>query len=293
MIQRATSQIDYLLRETFTGLRRNIWMIWAAVSTLSVLLFLLGLGLQFSWQLQEAVSALGSQLEISIYLKPGVRTASVEPTLKTFVGIEKIASTSREQAWAAMQKELGVESDPSASLGGNPLVDSLRVQVARPEAVAPLAQQIKHLEGVETVSYGSEAARRLGQIQEAMHWVGLAFTVILSVATVAVITTTIRLVVLSRRKEIEVMQLVGATPLRIATPFILEGFLFGIVGAGLAWGLIQATGRIVEQKRLELLPFLQWQTSQISPATLPLILLGIGVSLGVLGSFIAVWRAIR
>ncbi|BAC88589.1 cell division protein FtsX [Gloeobacter violaceus] len=293
MIQRVTTQVDYLLREAFTGLRRNLWMIWSAVSTLAVLLFLLGLGLRASWQLQDAVSDLGSRLEISIYLDPGVRAAAVEPDLRTLVGVDEIKSVSKEQAWAALKKDLGVRSDPGESLGGNPLVDSLRVRIAQPEAVAPLAAQIQQIEGVEEVSYGSEAAQRLDQIQQAMRWVGLALTAVLGVATVAVITSTIRLIVQSRRKEIEVMQLVGATPLRISMPFILEGLAFGIAGALIAWGLIEATSRVVAQKQLELLPFLQWQPSEPAAFTLPLILLGVGVALGMLGSLIAVRRAIR
>ncbi len=292
MIQRVTTQADYLLREAFTGLMRSGWMLWAAVSTLSALLFLLGLGLEVSWQMESALTKLGSQMEISVYLEPRARARQLEPRLNELVGVEQVQSTTREAAWASLQKELGVQGDATASLGGNPLVDSLRVRVRDPHQVVALAGQIKALPGVERVHFGSEAAERLGRVQEALRWVGIALTAILSTATVAVITNTIRLIVLSRSKEIEVMQLVGATPLRIVTPFIVEGLAFGVVGALCAWGLLKVLGHLVEQKRQELLPFLEWQQTG-SETELPAILFGVGISLGVLSSLLAVRRTIR
>ncbi|MBC7881097.1 MAG: ABC transporter permease [Anaerolineae bacterium] len=290
MIRRFTTQSDYLLREALIGLWRGGWMNWAAISTLTALLFLLGLGLQVSTQLDGALAKLGSQLEISVYLQPKVRAIALEPKLRSLPDVLQVQSIPKEVAWEALQKELGVQGDISESLGGNPLVDTLRVQVARPTVVAHLAQQIQSLQGVESVNYGSEAAERLGSLQKALGWAALTLASILGISTVAVITTTIRLIVLSRRKEIEVLQLVGATPLRIAIPFVLEGFALGLLGTGFAWGLLLVTGSFVEQKRQEFLPFLAPE-----PIHLPLglILLGTGTGLGVIGSLLAVRSALR
>jgi len=290
MIRRFTTQSDYLLREALIGLWRGGWMNWAAISTLTALLFLLGLGLQVATQLDGALAKLGSQLEISVYLQPEVRAIDLEPKLRSLPDVLRVQSIPKEVAWEALQKELGVQEDISESLGGNPLVDSVRVQVARPTVVAHLAQQIQSLQGVESVNYGSEAAERLGSLQKALGWVALTLASILGISTIAVITTTNRLIVLLRRKEIEVLQLVGATPLRIAIPFVLEGFALGLLGTGFAWGLLLVTGSFVEQKRQEFLPFLAPE-----PIHLPLglILLGTGTGLGVIGSLLAVRSALR
>jgi cell division transport system permease protein len=289
MIRRFTTQSDYLLREALIGLWRSGWMNWAAITTLTTLLFLLGLGLQIATQLDGTLAKLGSQLEISVYLQPEVRGIDFAPKLRSLPDVLQVQTIPKEVAWEALQKELGVQGDISESLGGNPLVDTLRVQVSRPIVVAQLAQKIQSFQGVASVNYGSEAAERLGSLQKALGWGALALISVLGIATVAVITTTIRLVVLSRRKEIKVLQLVGATPLRIAIPFVLEGFILGIAGTGCAWGLLLATGSFVEQKRQEFLPFLTPE-----PAHLPLafILLTTGTGLGVLGSLFAVRSAI-
>lgn len=293
MIQRMTTQVDYLLRETVTGLVRSGWMNWAAVSTLTALLFLLGLGLETSWQLEGAIARLGSQMEISVYLEPEIRYGGLDAQIRVLPGVIQVQGTSRETAWRALQKELGIQGDATTNLAGNPLVDHLRVRVDNPLAVAPLAARIKQLPGVADISYGSEAAERLARIQQALRWSGLAVTIILGTAAVTVIMTTIRLVILSRRKEIEVMQLVGATPLRIATPFVLEGLFFGALGTLFACGLLHLVSQLFEQKRQELLPFLIWQQSNPSLPPLPVVLLAIGSLLGVLGSLLAVRRVLK
>jgi cell division transport system permease protein len=290
MIRRFTTQSDYLLREALIGLWRSGWMNWAAISTLTALLFLLGLGLQIATQLDSALAKLGSQLEISVYLQPEVRAIDFAPKLRSLPDVLQVQTIPKEVAWETLQKELGVQEDISESLGGNPLVDTLRVQVSRPTVVVQLAQQIQSFQGVESVNYGLEAAERLGSLQKALGWVALVLISVLGIATIAVITTTIRLIVLARRKEIEVLQLVGATPLRIAIPFVLEGFILGVAGTGCAWGLLLVTGNFVEQKRQEFLPFLA-----LEPIKLPLafILLSAGTGLGVIGSLFAVRSAIR
>jgi cell division transport system permease protein len=290
MIRRFTTQSDYLLREALIGLWRSGWMNWAALSTLTALLFLLGLGLQIATQLDSALAKLGSQLEISVYLQPEVRAIDFAPKLRSLPDVLQVQTIPKEVAWETLQKELGVQEDISESLGGNPLVDTLRVQVSRPAVVAQLAQQIQSFQGVEHVNYGSEAAERLGSFQKALGWVALVLISVLGIATIAVITTTIRLIVLARRKEIEVLQLVGATPLRIAIPFVLEGFILGVAGTGCAWGLLLGMSNFVEQKRQEFLPFLAPQPIQLP---LALILLSAGTGLGVIGSLLAVRSAIR
>ena len=95
-----------------------------------------------------------------------------------------------------------------------------------------LAEQLSGLNGVEDVGYVDEAVKRIAQLNQGLNWVSIAVTSVLTLTAIAVITTTIRLIVMARRREIEVMQLVGATTLWIYFPFILQGIVFGIVGGG-------------------------------------------------------------
>jgi len=293
MMQKMTTQVDYLLRETLTGLTRSGWMNWAAISTLTALLFLLGLGVQVSWQIEGILDRLGSRLEVSVYLEPEVAYPSLEPEIRALPGVVAVVGQSREEAWTSLRQELGVEGDAARDLGGNPLVDSLRVQVDEPLRVAELAERIRQIAGVEAVNYGSQTAERLARVQQAVRWASLAVTLILGAATVTVITTTIRLVILSRRQEIEVMQLVGATPLRIAAPFLLEGLFFGTVATGFAWGLLALAEHFFQRKLQQLLPFLQLPEAVPGLPPVPLLLLGAGCLLGTVGSLLAVRRALR
>ena len=288
------TKLDYLMRETLLGLRRGGWLNWAAVSTLMVLLFLVGSSLQLSWGLESTLESLGSQVEISAFLKPEVAATSLESDIAEMDGVEVVRSIPKDDAWQALLEAMGT-ADPQTTvteLGANPLVDSLRIQAKSTDFLPAIAGAIEQLAGVDEVYYGSEVVTRLGQLRDGVNVATVAITGGLTLTTVAVITTTIRLIVMARRREIEVMALVGATSTWIYMPFILQGIVFGIVGAIVAWGAILGTQQLMGDVLSHMLamPFLQVAdlNSRATVALLPLILLGVGTFLGATGSLIAV-----
>jgi cell division transport system permease protein len=287
------NQLDYLLKESITGLKRAGWMNGAAVGVLTILLYLFGLGWQMVWQMEQAMTSLGAQLEISVYLKPDAEVAPLMTRATRLVGVDQVTLTTRAQAWASLQKEGVVPQDLPAMVGENPLVDVVHVHVHSPERVAPLAQQIQGWTGVDGVRYGNEAAERLGDLKQILSWFGLALVLLLAGATVAVIMTAIGLVVAARQREIEVMQLVGASPAWVYTPFILEGVILGIVGATCAWSLINLTKEFLSQQINQYLPFISFSDAAPTPWHLPLILVGSGLLLGSSSSWLAVTRYLR
>jgi len=294
---RFLTKLDYLLRETLLGLRRGGWMNWAAISTVTVLLFLFGTGLQTSWQLEGLLNQVGSQLEVSAYLETGVDGAMLKPVIERFPEAEVVKSISKEEAWASLVKDLGISDlkDASRQLEGNPLVDELKVRAKSSASVPILAKKLKNLQGVEDVQYVDEAVKRIAQLDRGLNWLSLMITGLLTVTTIAVISTTIRLIVMARRREIEVMQLVGATSSWIYFPFILQGIVFGVVGATIAWGLIRAVGQFLQTLLAQQPEFVQFLAAEgslrpINSIALPLILLGFGGSVGLLGSLLAVRR---
>jgi cell division transport system permease protein len=292
-VQQVFTRADFILKETLIGLRRGGWMNWAAVSTLVILLFLFGFGARLSWQLQNAVSALGSQLEVSVYLTPEATGKKLMQKAETLDGVQKVTLQTKKDALSQLQKEMGLKQDLTQTLEGNPLVDSLRVKVATPEQVTTVAEQLKELPGVAQTRYGGEAANRLIQIDKTVRWIGLGVTGLLGFTAVAVITTTIRLVVLSRRKEIEVMQLVGAAPIWIYMPFLLEGLTLGLVAAMIAWGGLLYTDQFLAQQIQVNVPFIVLEVTEEQANLLPWILVGSGVGLGSLGSLLAVSKYLR
>ncbi len=270
-------------------------MNWAAVSTVTVLLFLFGVGLQSSWQLEGLLNQFGSQLEVSVYLDTGVPADALKPQIEKLSQVASVTAVSKEEAWANLVKELGVSNlkDATQQLEGNPLVDELKVKATKPEAVPILAQQLSAFQGVDKVQYVDEAVKQVSQLNRGLSWVSLGITSLLTMTAVAVITTTIRLIVMARHREIEVMQLVGATTTWIYLPFILQGILFGAVGAGVAWGLLLGLQQSIAQFMAQQPEFVQVIANglRLSPMEwllLPLILLGFGASVGLMGSLFAV-----
>jgi len=288
---------DYLLRETLLGLKRSGWMNWAAVSTVTVLLFLFGMSLQASWQLGGLVNQFGSQLEVSVYLETGVQADDLKPLMQSMPEVTSVISIPKEEAWGELVKDLGLSDIQGATeqLNGNPLVDQMTVKAKSSEAVPILAAKLKQVQGVDEVKYGDEAVKRLAQLNQGLNWVSLGITTMLILTAIAVINTTIRLIVMARRREIEVMQLVGATQTWIYLPFVLQGLILGGVGAFIAWGLIAIVQSFLARLLVQQPEFIKFLTDGMQltaqeSLALPLILLALGGSVGLMGSLFAVRR---
>ncbi|MGD1940342.1 MAG: cell division protein FtsX [Leptolyngbyaceae cyanobacterium] len=292
---KAFTKADYLIRETLLGLRRGGWMNWAAISTMTVLLFLFGVSLQASWQLEGLLNQFGSQLEVSVYLDSGVQADSLQATVAALPEVTTVEAVPKEAAWQELVTDLGISDIAGATeqLKGNPLVDALRVKARQSEAVPTLAAQLLNLEGVNEVLYVDEAVQRIQQLNDGLRWSSFFVISVLSLTAIAVITTTIRLIVMARRHEIEVMQLVGATRIWIYLPFILQGTFFGLVGAGVAWGLLIGIHQFLYELVNQLPDFIQFVVNglRLTPKQtilLPSSLLGLGCAVGLLGSLVAV-----
>lgn len=272
-------------------------MNWAAVSTVTVLLFLFGLSLQTSWQVEKLLYQFGSQLEVSVYLEPDIQAQSLEPLIAKMPEVTAIHTITKDEAWSKLVKEMGISDIEGVTqqLGENPLVDEIEVKARNSQVVPTLATQLVKLQGVDTVQYIDEAVRRIAQLHRGLNWITLTITIILTVTAIAVTTTTIRLIVMARRQEIEIMQLVGATSVWIYLPFILQGITFGLVGGAIAWSFISVIQQFLTKLLANQPEFIQFITNgiQLTPAQillLPLILLSFGAAVGLMGSLFAVRR---
>ncbi len=297
---KSITKLDYLLRETLLGLRRGGWMNWAAISTVTVLLFLFGMSLQTSWQLEKLLNQFGSQVEVSVYLDPVTRAETVKPVIANLPEVAAVESITKEQAWATLVRELGSSDIDGATqqLGSNPLVDELKVRARKVEVMPVLATQLAQLPGVKEVQYVDQAVKRLAQLHGGLKWVSLMIVSTLTLTSIAVIATTIRLIVMARQREIEIMQLVGATRAWIYLPFILQGTGFGLAGAAIAWSLISTTQHFLGKLLASQPEFIQFLTRNLALSLtqgylLPLILLSFGATVGLMGSLFAVRRFAR
>lgn len=275
-------------------------MNWAAVSTVTVLLFLFGMSLQTSWQVEKLLNQFGSQLEVSVYLDAGTRAESIEPLIKNMPEVVSMQTITKEEAWTKLVKELRISDIAGATqqLGENPLVDELKVKARNSQVVPNLATQLAKLQGVDMVQYVDEAVKRIAQLHQGLNWVTLTITIILTITAIAVTSTTIRLIVMARRQEIEIMQLVGATSAWIYLPFILQGIAFGLIGGAIAWSFISVIQQFLNKLLANQPEFIQFITNGLQLTTaqvllLPLILLSFGAAVGLMGSLFAVRRFAR
>jgi cell division transport system permease protein len=271
----------------------------ATVCTIALLLFLFGVSVRSSWQLEQLVSRFGNQVEVAVFLNPGVSSSSLETIVAQFPEVTSVQSVSKDEAWQTLQGELGLPdlADIREQLNGNPLVDELRVRAKTPEVVAALAERLNNLKGVESVQYQVDLVEQLRQLQQGLMNIGSVIIAALFITTIAVINTTIRLILVACRPEIEIMQLVGATRLWICGHFVLQGIGFGLSGGVVAWVTLMAVQQVLQGVLAQQPEFIQflWRTPTILPwegLILLVLLLGLGGSVGLLGSLFAVWDLI-
>lgn len=272
-------------------------MNWAAISTVMVLLFLFGLCVQTSWQLDSLLNHFGTQLEVSVYLQPEVEGIEVQPKVAELPDVEQVRVITRDEAWPALLQELGVSNVTVATeqLEGNPLVDELKVLATEAGQIPELIAQIEQFPEVDRALYLNEATERFEQLQRSLNSVSLVVTVVLSLTAIAVITTTLNLIAVARRRELEIMQLVGATQTWVVLPFMLHGIIFGGVGAVLALGLMAALRVAIAQLLTNQTGFLQFLAEGLTLTTvqgflLPVVVVGLGVAIGMVGSLFAIRR---
>lgn len=294
------TRLRFLLRETWLGLQRGGWMNWAAISTVTVLLFLLGAGILLGWQLDYGINQTGNQLEIATFLKSGVEAESLLPLVEKLPGVAGLEVISKETAWAALGQDLGLENIKGVTeqLSGNPLVDEIRVKARSPEALPDLARQLKALQGVDDVRYLPDVLQQLNQLNQGLSRLGWGLVAMLTLAALAVITTTIRLIVIARQPEIEIQQLVGATSRWIALPFIFQGLAFGWIGGMLSWLLLLGLRQTLIHMLASQPPLIRSLVNAQAIGAgqqllLPLMLLGFGGAVGMFGSLLAVQRSAR
>lgn len=272
-------------------------MNWAAISTVMVLLFLFGLCVQTSWQLDSLLNHFGTQLEVSVYLQPEVEGVELQSQVAELPDVEQVRVITREEAWPALLQELGVNNVTVATeqLEGNPLVDELKVLATEAGRIPELIAQLEEFPEVDRALYLNEATERFEQLQRSLNSVSLVVTVVLSLTAIAVITTTLNLIAVARRRELEIMQLVGATQTWVVLPFMLHGIIFGGVGAVLALGLMAALRVAIAQILANQTGFLQFLAEGLTLTTvqgilLPVVVVGLGVAIGMVGSLFAIRR---
>ncbi len=217
---------------------RNSFMSIASIVTVALSFFILGIFAIMVANLDNFADNLENQVQISVYLKDGLTTEqvmSVGKRLKALPEVRQIKFTNKDQAMTELKERMKDQPGILEALEGkNPLPTSYEITFTQAGAVKKAAQIVATYPEVESSHYGQEIIEQLLNITRVIRWGGMALIVLLTVATLFIISNTIRLTVFARRKEIGIMKYVGATNWFIRWPFLLEGLLLGFIGGVIA-----------------------------------------------------------
>lgn len=291
-IKRYWRQIGFIGEEALASITRSGWMSWVVVMTMAVSLTILGGFWLLSEDLYGLARSVGSKVEIMVFTKDSADAKQMATSIRAMDGVQEVSIITKDEAWATLQQDMKGRVRFDALLE-NPLPDTLRVKVLDSDDTPEVAAAIATMKGVEDLNWGQSLHAKIQQIATFTRLIGILITGLLMAATFAVIGNTIRLAVQSRRKEIEIMQLVGAGEAFIHSPFLLEGMLFGLSGALLTGGALAGWRVFIISKLQELFPFVMLDASPMAVARVLGYLIAIGVGIGALASWFSVRRHLR
>jgi len=297
----AVERLRYILQDALVNIRRSGWSGLASIGTIAFSFVIVGIFLIITRNLGALVSEWKEQFQVTVFLEDGITAEQLNLLKKRIQGeraVKAVTYTSKEEALQSFKRELKGKESLLEGLGENPIPASLQLRIHEayqtPEALRQFTASLARLEGVEDVLYGQEWVDRLTAAVRMLRLLGLSVGLALGMASLLIVSNTIRLAVYARAEEIEIMRFVGASKLHIRAPFLLEGMIQGGLGAGMALLLLFGAYRATLWQ-LQLTPgqiFGMGVGSFLDPHWAGVMLLA-GAGVGAFGSLISVGRFLR
>jgi cell division transport system permease protein len=294
-------RLRYILQDALVNIRRSGWGGLASIGTIAVSFVIVGIFLIITHNLGALVAEWKEQFQVTVFLEDGITPEQLALLKKRIQGeppVKAMTYTSKEEALQSFRQELRGKESLLEGLGENPLPASLQLRIHQahqtPEGLRQFTAFLARLEGVEDVLYGQEWVDRVTSAIRMLRLLGMGVGLALGMASLLIVSNTVRLAVFSRAEEIEIKRLVGATKTHIRAPFLLEGMIQGGLGAGLALVLLYGAYRATLWQ-LQLTPgeiFGLGVGGFLDPRWVGAMLLA-GASLGAFGSLISVGRFLR
>lgn len=300
--------------ESLKSLKRNGWMTVAAVSSVTITLILVGIFLSLILNTTKIARDLESNVRVVAYMKLNVHDQSkkiedpnhankmidnkdylqVYNEIKELPNVQSVTFSSKEQQLNALTKSLGNVWNMFKG-DANPLYDSYIVRATSPKHVKQVAADIKELSKIQESNYGGVNTTRIFRLSNVIQTWGLAGAALLIFVAVFLISNTIRITIISRSREIQIMRLVGAKNGYIRWPFFLEGAEVGLLGAIIPSLLV---GFLYNVAYGGLEPSLSTQELHMLPPSsfipqITILLFAIGIIIGSIGSMISMRRYLK
>jgi cell division transport system permease protein len=276
------------LREVLLAFRRAPLLAVLAVTTIAFSLYAFSLFGLVALNIRQALRDIEDRVEIRAFLVEGTRDAQVEELMQGIGNMPQIADAGYVSPDSALVRARNELEEFRDVMEGSFLPASVELRLKDgsrdPETVKEIARRLQTYPQVEEVRYGREWVEKLYRIRNLAGLAGSVLGAVFALVSVIIIGSTIRMSILARTREIEIMRLVGATNMFVRLPYLLDGAFKGLVGGVLAVAMAWGTSTLVTRSLLETRFF---ETSQV--------LMGIaaGGVLGLLGSWLSVGRHLR
>lgn len=283
--------------ESLKSLKRNGWMSIASISAVTITLILVGMSLSVIWNVTNFAKNVENDVDIAVYIQIGTTEAEVEALrheLQALPNVENVEFSSKVDQYNELVEKFGDEWKIFEE-DENPLYDVYIVKAQDPKHVTDIHNQVQNLPYVERADYGGASSDKIFKFAEVVKRWGLLGSVVLLIIAIFLISNTIRITILSRKREIQIMKLVGAKNSYIRWPFFIEGAWIGLIGSIVPIIIMtfgyQRIYRITERS------ILTSSITLIPPGELiykiNLIMIGIGVLIGSLGSILSMRRFLK
>jgi cell division transport system permease protein len=290
-------RIAFFFREAMRSMRRNAAPSFAALATVLVTMLVVGVFIPAVEVTNDAANTVRSRLIVDVFMKTKATPADEARVRGELLAVPHVRTVQFESKAQAYRQQAAQNPAAYSLLSSNPLPDTFHVIPTSAGYVLAVHQALTPGGGVidpaiQSVSNKKSYTKRALELTSAVKWGGLAFAVLLTIASILLIANTIRLSLYARRREVEVMKLVGATDWFIRWPFVIEGTIVGAVGA------IGAICILGLAKVLVLDPLAgNWNLISV-PRTIPfvwlvVVLVGAGIVVSSVGSGLSLRRFLR
>lgn len=278
---------------------QNRFLNFVTIITISLAILIASAFILFFVNTSEIINSWKRGLRIMAYLKPGIHNADrtdLERSILSLEGVHTLQFISKREALERLKAQMKHQSSLFENLSENPLPDSFEIRMTATagswQNIESLAAQIESLAPIEEVEYGRRWLGRFVRIISLFRLAGYAMGALFFMATVFIVANTIRLVIYSRREEVEIMRLVGATDRFIKMPFYIEGLIQGGLGAFIGLVILFISFFFISSNiELGFSPGL-FRLQFLSPTTIGGILLG-SMLVGWLGCYISMKQFLK
>jgi cell division transport system permease protein len=287
--------IFFYIKESFLSTKKNGIISFATIISLTATLIIVGMFLLIYFNISVLLNDMESQLVVIVYLEEEFSEEEINKLVQDaseLQGVKEARYISKEEAFQNLRDDLSEHEEILAGIQENPLPASIEIIVIESEFLENIAFQLEQYSGVEEVNYGGQLTRNLILVFDFVRKTGLAIISVLTFVAILIMVSVIKISVHSRQQEIEIMSLVGATSWFIRWPFIIEGFLKGLLSSTVAV-IVLVRGYYYYANQLKIvLPFINIRPDDFVLMRMSVIIIILGVFIGIFGSMISL-RKIR